>query len=465
MIKIEHPASSYSRELQSRLEVRHLLKSELPFPERVIDWHIQKGLIKAEEAIKKTKRGFICLRCGQRERSFFARYPCYRCNKNCVYCRSCVMMGRVSECTPLLTWNGNGRHGGAAVQMEWNGELSAGQEKAARSIVEAIRKKEELLIWAVCGSGKTELLFQAIEFALNKGLRVCIATPRTDVVLELAPRFHQAFQSVQIAALYGGSTDNGTLSPLVISTTHQLLRYKEAFDVIIIDEVDAFPYAIDQTLQYAVKKSRKPQSTRIYLTATPSEQMKRNAENGRLRTIQIPARYHRRPLPEPVFKWCGNWKRCLSREILPFPVKRWLFQHKELQQPVFLFVPTIPALKLAVSLLKKGPFQAEGVHADDPDRNEKVTSFREEKLDVLVTTTILERGVTVKKAQVGVLGAESAVFTESALVQMAGRAGRHPQFTEGDVCFFHFGKTTSMNAARRHIRNMNKLAEKEKLID
>ncbi|WP_307894799.1 DEAD/DEAH box helicase [Bacillus swezeyi] len=462
---MEHPASSYSRELQSRLEVRHLLKSELPFPERVIDWHIQNDLIKAEESIKKTKRGFICLRCGQRERSFFARYPCYRCNKNCVYCRSCVMMGRVSECTPLLTWNGNGRHGCAPVQMEWKGELSAGQEKAARSIVEAIRKKEELLIWAVCGSGKTELLFQGIEFALNKGLRVCIATPRTDVVLELAPRFHQAFQSVQIAALFGGSTDNGILSPLVISTTHQLLRYKEAFDVIIIDEVDAFPYAIDQTLQYAVKKSRKPQSTRIYLTATPSEQMKRNADNGRLRTIQIPARYHRRPLPEPAFKWCGNWKRYLSREILPFSVKRWLFKHKELKQPVFLFVPSIPALKSAVSLLKKGQFQAEGVHADDPDRNEKVNSFREEKLDVLVATTILERGVTVKKAQVGVLGAESAVFTESALVQMAGRAGRHPHFTEGDVCFFHFGKTASMNAARRHIRNMNKLAKKEKLID
>ena len=94
----------------------------------------------------------------------------------------------------------------------------------------------------------------------------------------------QAFPGVEIAALYGGSSDVGNLSPLIISTTHQLLRYKEAFDVIIIDEVDAFPYSIDNTLQYAVKKSAKRQSAHIYLTATPSADMKKRAESGKLDT-------------------------------------------------------------------------------------------------------------------------------------------------------------------------------------
>ncbi|WP_197407084.1 DEAD/DEAH box helicase [Bacillus paralicheniformis] len=464
MIHIEHPAS-YSCELRSCLEQRHLLKSELSFPEPVIDWHIQEGLIKTEEGIKKTKRGFVCLRCGQHERFYFARYPCYRCNKCCVYCRACVMMGRVSECTSLLTWRGHGRHEWAPVYTEWKGVLSAGQEKAAKSIIDAIRRKEELLIWAVCGSGKTELLFQGIEFALNNGLRVCIATPRTDVVLELEPRFRHAFPGVEIAPLYGGSPDVGTLSPLVISTTHQLLRYKEAFDVIIIDEVDAFPYSIDNTLQYAVKKSAKRQSAHIYLTATPSRDMKKRAESGKLHTVRISARFHRSPLPEPTLIWCGNWERGLKRRKVPLRLKKWLFKHQELQHPVFLFVPSIPVLKTVVSLLKKETFRAEGVYAEDPERNEKVNRFRKSKLEVLVTTTILERGVTVKKAQVGVLGAESAVFSESALVQMAGRAGRHPEHTDGDVCFFHHGRTKLMNAARRHIQYMNKLSKKEMLID
>ncbi len=43
----------------------------------------------------------------------------------------------------------------------------------------------------------------------------------------------------------------------MISTTHQLLRYKDAFDVMIVDEVDAFPYSADQTLQFAVQKQER----------------------------------------------------------------------------------------------------------------------------------------------------------------------------------------------------------------
>lgn len=169
--------------------------------------------------------------------------------------------------------------------------------------------------------GKNGTSFQGIEFALNNGLRVCIATPRTDVVLELEPRFRHAFPGMEIAALYGGSPDVGTLSPLVISTTHQLLRYKEAFDVIIIDEVDAFPYSIDNTLQYAVKKSAKRQSAHIYLTATPSRDMKKRAESGKLHTVRIPARFHRSPLPEPTLIWCGNWERGLKRRKVPLRLK------------------------------------------------------------------------------------------------------------------------------------------------
>ncbi|XBO86008.1 hypothetical protein AAGG52_21565 [Bacillus licheniformis] len=58
MIHIEHPAS-YSRELRSCIEQRHLLKSELPFPESVVDWHIQEGLIKTEEGIKKRREALF----------------------------------------------------------------------------------------------------------------------------------------------------------------------------------------------------------------------------------------------------------------------------------------------------------------------------------------------------------------------------------------------------------------------
>ncbi len=100
----------------------------------------------------------------------------------------------------------------------------------------------------------------------------------------------------------------------------------------------------------------------------------------------------------------------------------------------------------------------EGVHAEDPKRAEKVQAFRDGRIPLLVTTTILERGVTVPNIDVAVLGAEDRIFTESALVQIAGRVGRSAQFPNGDIRFFHYGKTREMVAAKRQIERMNKEA-------
>ena len=143
--------------------------------------------------------------------------------------------------------------------------------------------------------------FHGIEYALNQGMSVCIATPRTDVVLELEPRLRKAFQGVIITVLYGGSSQRFQIAPLVITTTHQLMRYKNAFDVLIVDEVDAFPYSMDERLQFAVLKAmRKNGGVRIYLSATPSK----NDERGFSRKTgsdKIPLRFHEHPLPVPTF--------------------------------------------------------------------------------------------------------------------------------------------------------------------
>ena len=90
---------------------------------------------------------------------------------------------------------------------------------------------------------------------------------------------------MKVAALYGGSEDRHVAAPLTVSTTHQLYRFANAFDTIIIDEVDAFPYSMDTSLQQAVQKAKKQTSATIYLTATPSRKMqqelsKRDTSSG-----------------------------------------------------------------------------------------------------------------------------------------------------------------------------------------
>ena len=57
---------------------------------------------------------------------------------------------------------------------------------------------------------------------------------------------------------------------LTICTTHQLLRFYHAFDLLIVDEVDAFPYAMEPGLHYATQQALKPTGGLLLMTATPT---------------------------------------------------------------------------------------------------------------------------------------------------------------------------------------------------
>ncbi|MBR0601090.1 DEAD/DEAH box helicase [Bacillus safensis] len=449
-------------ELMRQLHSRHLLTAETRCPQSNLDWLEEKGLVNRTPAIERKANGFTCCRCGVSHKRYFAHSPCEVCQKDCVYCRSCIMMGKATECGFLYEWTGPQKVETYRAELTWQGELSKGQKRASEKMIEAIKSKFDLLVWAVCGAGKTEVLFHGIEYALNQGMSVCIATPRTDVVLELEPRLRKAFQGMTIAVLYGGSSQRFQIAPLVIATTHQLMRYKNAFDVVIVDEVDAFPYSMDERLQFAVLKAmRKNGGVRIYLSATPSKKMTREVSSGKLEAIKIPLRFHKQPLPVPTFHWIGHWKKKLKKNQLPRKVMNWMQRHIANKRRVLLFVPSIATMKKVTKILREHSLNVEGVSADDPDRKQKVQHFRDYLYDVLVTTTILERGVTIPNVQVGVLGSESTIFTESALVQISGRVGRHPDYCTGDVFLFHFGLTRSMKQAKKHIVKMNDTAANE----
>lgn len=91
------------------------------------------------------------------------------------------------------------------------------------------------------------------------------------------------------------------------------------------------------------------------------------------------------------------------------------------------------------------------------NRKDLVNDFREEKIDILITTTILERGVTFPRVDVFVLHANHKLFTSSSLVQISGRTGRSPDRTSGLVYFFHNGKSKGMADAILEIKEMNRL--------
>ncbi|MFD2705636.1 DEAD/DEAH box helicase [Salibacterium lacus] len=443
--------------LQERDSGKELLFDEIDTDPHTLKSLLLAGWMQARPGLVPYKKTYQCRRCGNNKRDRFGTIPCARCGRQCVYCRHCVKMGRICACSILYSWTASPVYPKPDKPvLQWQGTLSPGQQRASGAVVQAVEEKKEILIWAVCGAGKTEVLFEGIARALELGGTVLIAAPRTDVVLELAPRLQAAFPDIPLAALYGGSEDKQKAARIITATTHQAMRFTDAFDTVIIDEVDAFPYSADESLVYAVSKAARPDAALIRLTATPPVSLQRQVKRKQLPCVRIPRRYHGYPLPVPRFQWAASWKRLLQKGRLPAAVENWCRGRIDSGTPAFLFVPSISVLEQVEAALKTIEPAVEGVHSTDDNRHDTVRRFRKGDVPLLVTTTIMERGVTVENVDVAVLGAEAAIFTESALVQIAGRAGRSANHPDGDVVFFHAGKTETMTAAKRHITSMNR---------
>src|SRR5690606_13583805 len=93
--------------------------------------------------------------------------------------------------------------------------------------------------------------------------------------------------------------------------------------------------------------------------------------------------------------------------------------------------------------------------AEDDERDAKVQKFRERDIDVLVTTSILERGVTIKKSDICIIDAHQRAFSRTAIVQMAGRAGRAIEDPNGFVYLLGLERTTEIKGAIKEISAMN----------
>lgn len=465
----QNPALS-PRQLASlavRYAGKRLLRHEIHLDEATLHLLLSRKHFRKTPSIQHRLFDSLCTRCGNRKRSLMGYIPCQNCHKRHLYCRNCIQMGRVMECEVFYEW--------LTPQPEWEiytdactwiGNLTVQQQFAAGEMKRAIQHApRNILTWAVCGAGKTEMLYPGIEEALNQGKRICLATPRSDVVRELLPRIKAAFKGVHIQGLYGGSNDKDGTAELIISTTHQLLRYKNAFDVMIIDEVDAFPYHADPSLVYATNQALKQTHTIIYLTATPRKEYKHQMKIKKLPYVFVPTRFHGHPLPVPILKMCFSLQNNLRKEQPPNAFFQWIQKRRSEERQVLLFVPTIKLAKSMTAYLKKilmemhiirNPMSITSVHAEDEQREEKVNRFRSNEIELLITTTILERGVTFPSIDVAIIDAGHQVFDEAALVQIAGRAGRSAKDPTGDVIFFHSGKTRAMVDAIQSINEMNK---------
>lgn len=405
-----------------------------------------------------------------------ANIRCYRCNhvtekslgalpRGEFYCPHCINLGRVSTLNKFYHVPEPNQFTVTEPVLTWKGKLSPLQQQASEKISRGMADHVQQLLWAVTGAGKAEMMFAGIAAAIERGERIGIASPRVDVCLELFPRLKAAFANCDIALLHGRQELPYHYAQLTICTTHQLLRFYHAFDNLIIDEVDAFPYAANASLLYATKQAIKENGGCLYLTATPGDALLREIKSKRLVVNYLPLRYHGHLLPQIKVRLAFGWRRRLERQQLPPQVIQQLQETLREGHRFLLFIPHIADLALVEAALRHSftTFRFATVHASDPERLKKVQKMRNGDYDFLVTTSILERGVTFPEIDVYVLGADDPVFSSSALVQIAGRAGRAQSRPTGRVIFWINCNCRQVNQAVSQVKYLNRKGQR--LID
>lgn len=372
------------------------------------------------------------------------------------YCRECLLLGRVRTDQALYTFPAKDFQPQAA--LVWKGELTDWQAQVSEGLCQSVEKRQAALVHAVTGAGKTEMMYQVVADCIARGGAVCLASPRIDVCIELYKRLERDF-SCSISLLHGES-DPYTASPLVVATTHQLLKFYQAFDLLLIDEVDAFPYVDNPMLYHAVEQACKPDGVKVFLTATSTEELDRQVQAGRLERLSLPRRFHGNPLVVPRLVWDGRFSVLLNRRKLSSVFRKHVKNQRQTGYPLLIFAAEISSGNLIAELVENSfPSEKVGfVSSQTENRLELVEQFRQGNLSILVSTTILERGVTFPFVDVMVLEADHALFTSSSLIQIAGRVGRSMDRPTGELLFFHSGQTKAMQAAVREIKKMNQEA-------
>ena len=373
---------------------------------------------------------YKCKICGNEDINYFG------INNKRVYCRKCISF-----------------HGKGAIKREiikkqtivnLDFSLSKDQEEISTNILKAYINRKNVLLNAVCGAGKTELVYKTIAYALSNGKQVGFVIPRKDVVIDLYPRIKKAFSSHKVVAVYGGHNEE-LEGDIIILTSHQLYRYNSYFDYLIMDEADAFPYYNNLILNSMFKRSLK--GNYLMMSATSLKEMENQIkkENGEI--LYLNKRYHGHPLPVPKLIRCLFLKEAFL--IYQF------YKLFRLNKPIFVFCPTINECERIFKLLNFFFKNGDYVHSKRLNREKIIRDFKDRKIKYLVTTSVLERGVTVKDLQVIIYNASSVLFDEKALIQIAGRVGRKSDAYDGEVILIGDYVSKQMEEAKRSIERSN----------
>ncbi len=331
------------------------------------------------------------------------------------------------------------------VRLSLSYSLSKEQKALSDRIIFNFKRGVNTLVYAVCGSGKTEISYGIIGYAMSRGMTVGFALPRRDVVVELYARIRQAFPENKVVAVYGSHNDE-LVGDCIVLTTHQLYRYPKYFDLLVLDEIDAFPFKGSDVLNRFFHASLR--GNYVMMSATPSKEAIRAFKQPGHEILTLRTRFHKNPIPVPRSKIAFGPMKYF------FLIQR-LRRYKKERKQCFVFVPTVAMAESVYGVVRHFVKGGNYVSSKREGRARIISDFKKGKISYLITTAVLERGITVANLQVIVFGSDDRIYDEAALIQIAGRVGRKSVAPDGDVLFLANQESEGMKGAIKEIRYCN----------
>ncbi len=324
-------------------------------------------------------------------------------------------------------------------------ELTDRQKDISNRLTDLVTSGRSVLLEAVCGAGKTELVYQCISEMLKRGKKVGFAIPRRQVVIEIAERLQSVFTKLKVIPVCQGYTKD-TIGDVIVLTTHQLYRYHNYFDLLIIDEPDAFPFKGNAVLHGIAEKSCK--GVKVYLSATPDDSLLKLVRNDVISYLYLPKRPTGRDMIVPEAHYMDP---PIMLMYTIYRLQRLVFNHKQ----TIVFAPTIKLERKLYHFLKL-IFKCCYLDSKVENKDGIIKDFKDKKYDVMIATTVLERGITIKSVNMIVYDASNGVFDEASLVQMAGRVGRSVDDPFGECIFLSQNRDEKIdNCINRIVRANN----------
>ena len=316
-------------------------------------------------------------------------------------------------------------------------KFTKAQERVEREIKQDLMDKKPMhrLLQGDVGSGKTIVALTALLFAIENGYQVALMAPTEILAHQHARKFQQYLNPLGIEVyVLTGSTPNKLKKEIhsglasgyikIAVGTHALIQDEVHFNnlgLVVIDEQHRFGVKQREAL---LQKGKNVE--RLFMTATPIPRTLALALHGDLELSEIDE------LPEgriPIKTFVVQaWQRQKAYDLISGEVAKGrqayiVFPLIDESEKLSAKAATIEFEGLSKTVFKDAKLGL--MHGELPSatKEQVMQDFVNKKIDILVTTTVIEVGVDVQNATVMMI--ENAErFGLSQLHQLRGRVGR-----------------------------------------